>query len=109
MNEMKLIDQDGEWFVHTGAFRAADPESGHFFEPGVKYKIRETEWMKGQPTIVSTSIEEDVETRVVKTKPARLPKVDPVTSEPLPGEPPLGLNVTGDVKNQVDFAKRNKT
>jgi len=59
--EMQVIDKDGEWFVNTAAFRLPDPTTGHLFEPGVKYKIKKTEWMESQPTIKPTTVDEDVD------------------------------------------------
>lgn len=85
-NELVIIDKDGNWFSNTGAFRAVDPTNGHFFEPQVKYKIRPTEWMTSQPTIIEVGIDDDVtEKAVVPKRPVKpsLPLVDPVTSEPL--------------------------
>lgn len=61
-HDLKIIDKSATtWFIHTGAFRMLDPTTGHIFEPGVKYKLEQSEWMKGQPTIKPTNEDEDVE------------------------------------------------
>jgi hypothetical protein len=62
--DMKVIDKGGEWFINIAAFRMVDPTpredgSTHIFEPGVKYKIVQTEWMKAQPTIKVTDDEDE--------------------------------------------------
>ena len=72
---MVIVDKKATtWFVNTAAFRMNDPSTGHNFDPGVKYRIEESEWMKGQPTIVATDMDEDVE--VQKPKQPRGPRVD---------------------------------
>jgi len=71
MTQMITIDKKAStWFVHTGAFRLPSPD-GHNFEPGVKYRMHQTEWMKGQPTIEATDMDDDVEPRVQKVKPTK--------------------------------------
>lgn len=74
---MVIIDKAATtWFVNIAAYRMPDPTTGHIFEPGVKYRIHETEWMKGQPTIEQTDMEEDVSEKVQKPKQPRGPRVD---------------------------------
>ncbi len=72
--QMQVIDKDADtWYVNTGAFRLPSPE-GHIFESGVKYKMHQTKWMAGQPTIEPTTIDDEP---AVQTKtPSRLPKVE---------------------------------
>lgn len=82
MSTLQVIDQDGDWYINIGAFRAVDPTSGHFFEPAVKYKILGTEWMAGQPTIELTSIEEDTSERQLNPKEPASPKVTKEPKEP---------------------------
>ncbi len=77
MNTLEMIDNDGDWFINIGAFRMVDPETGHFFEPSVKYKIKATVWMEAQPTIVATTIEEDTSERQLTPKEPNSPRVEP--------------------------------
>lgn len=71
---MKIINEGAPWFVNTAAYRMNDPSTGHNFEPGEKYMIDQSEWMKGQPTIVETTMKEEVE--VQKPKQPRGPRID---------------------------------
>jgi len=74
---VQIIDKDAKtWFVHLGAFPLPAPD-GHTFVPGVKYRIHQTEWMKGQPTIEQTDMEVDVAERVLQPKQPKSPRVDP--------------------------------
>ncbi len=50
---MKIADSNGVWLQNTGMYRLPDPESGTIFEPGEPTKATETEWAKGQPTLVT--------------------------------------------------------
>lgn len=89
MSQMTVVDKDAiAWFVNTAAFRMNDPTTGHNFDPGVKYRIHESEWMKGQPTIEATDMDEEVDDKVQKPKQPRGPRIDRneqfVPSTPVP-------------------------
>jgi len=49
--DVKVIDQDGLWFVNRSQFRMNDPESGVNFEPGMPMRVNPTKWMETQPHI----------------------------------------------------------
>lgn len=73
--ELQTIDKDAKtWFINTGAYRMNDPTTGHNFEPGIKYRIKESVWMTGQPTIVETDM--DLEHEIQVPKQPRGPRVD---------------------------------
>lgn len=72
---MQIVDKKATtWFVNIGAYRMNDPSTGHNFEPGIKYRIEQSEWMAGQPTIKETDMEEEVEH--LEPKKPRGPRVD---------------------------------
>lgn len=78
--EMKVIDPDGKWWINTGAFRMVDPDRDNFFfETGVKYKIRGTAWMQGQPTMQLTDDnDQEVYEKVLKPEPMTSKPVDEI-------------------------------
>ncbi len=76
-NTLQIVDKDVDtWFVNTAAFRMNDPTTGHNFEPGVKYRLAETDWMKGQPTIEATDMNEDVTEKILIPEQPKGPRVD---------------------------------
>ncbi len=60
--EMKIIDSDATtWYTNLGAFRLPHPfREGVNFEPAVKYMVHVDDWMKLQPTLVETTVAEDL-------------------------------------------------
>jgi len=70
-NEMTVIDKDGAWVVHTGAFRLPHAlRTGINLEPGVPTKVTHDDWLKGQPTVKACSdpMEGPVEVEMVKVE-----------------------------------------
>lgn len=65
------------WFVSTAAFRMQDPTTGHIFEPGVKYRMPQSEWMAGQPTITETDMDEDITEKVQVPQQPSGPRIEP--------------------------------
>ncbi len=51
MEQQKIHDKTGTWFINTAVFAFVDPESGCRFDPRVPTKAKETEWVKGQVVI----------------------------------------------------------
>ncbi len=81
INTLQVIDKTVDtWFVNTAAFRMNDPTTGHNFEPGVKYRLAQTDWMKGQPTILGTDMDEDVTDLVQIPQEPIGPRVDKGTT-----------------------------
>ena len=69
---MQVIDNTAKtWFINLGAYRLPHPfREGVFFEPGVKCLVDEDDWMRTQPTLVETTVEEDTSDRQLEpTKP----------------------------------------
>lgn len=53
MQNFRIYDEKGQWFVNTGRFTLVDGDSKIPFDPGMPTKATETEWLKSQPTIVA--------------------------------------------------------
>lgn len=68
MTQQLIVDPDGEFFVNTSEFPFVDYSTGVRFEPSVHVKVKQSDWMKGQPVIVKVKIE-PVPDKV--TKPAK--------------------------------------
>lgn len=47
----QIIDKDGLYFKNTGSFPFQDPTTGARFEPSAVVKVKQSEWMKGQPVL----------------------------------------------------------
>ncbi len=63
MSDIQLIDKgdDAKFYVNLAAFRLPHPERADklVFEPGVKYKVIPDAWIKGQPALKETDLDED--------------------------------------------------
>lgn len=51
MTQQVVVDEKADFWVNTAVFPFIDPETGVRFEPGVQVKVKQSDWMKGQPTI----------------------------------------------------------
>lgn len=51
---MRIIDVDGIWVQSVALFPLVDPTTQFRFEPGELLQIKQTDWMKMQPTITVT-------------------------------------------------------
>ena len=58
MENPVIVDVKGEWFVNVGAFPFTDPTTKVKFEPQTPTKVVQSDWMKGQPVIQKTEVEE---------------------------------------------------
>ena len=55
--DQKVYDEDGVWVVNTGMCRFVDPTTGHYFEPGIRTKVKLTDWLEFQPVIQKPEVE----------------------------------------------------
>lgn len=93
--ELKFIDKDGSWFINVAAFPLNDPTTGHTFVPGVKYKIKPSEWMEAQETIRATDEDDEAILEEVQV-PAQ------------PGDRALNLNEVNEAGQTTAVAEKPK-
>lgn len=46
-----VVDEKADFWVNTAQYPFVDALTGVRFEPGVQVKVKQSEWMKGQPAI----------------------------------------------------------
>jgi hypothetical protein len=52
MTQMLIVDEKApDFYVNNGSFPFVDPSTGVRFEPEVQVKVKQSDWMKGQPCI----------------------------------------------------------
>lgn len=60
MERQAVINEDGTWVTNTAQFPFIDPQSGVRFEPGVRTKVKITEWVTRQTVMEYEGKEEDL-------------------------------------------------
>jgi hypothetical protein len=79
---MHILDKGGDWYVNTSAYRMAHPtrrdEGGNplVFESGIKYKVNEDAWIKDQPTMKKTDMDEELAGLVQVAPQPKSPRVN---------------------------------
>lgn len=56
-----VIDLDGEWVKNPHAYPFFDPSTGLRFDPAMSYKVRLSDWVKGQIAAGVLAVSEDME------------------------------------------------
>lgn len=52
MQNLKVYDPKGQWFVNTGKFSFVDPTNDCRFDPGVPTQVLQTDWVKAQSAVI---------------------------------------------------------
>lgn len=94
--ELKFVDKDGSWFINVAAFPLNDPITGHTFVPGIKYKIKQSDWMAAQETIRATDEDDEA-------------ILDEVLIPAQPGDRALNLNEVNEAGQTTGVAEKPKS